>query len=559
MAEEGVFDYVILGAGTAGCVLASRLSTDPAVRVALLEAGPEDRSAKIRVPAAVAAAIADPSIGWGYRSVPQRHLNDRQIVLPRGRVLGGCSSINGMAYFRGHPQDFDDWAAAGASGWSYEEVLPYFRRSEHNETFGESRYHGRGGPMTVTDIPRPNALIERFLEATSSLGYLRCADFNAADPEGFGTRQATIRAGRRESGVTAFLDPARRRPQLTILTDATVTQILIDGRRARGVSFERGGAVHTLLTRREVILAAGAYASPQLLMLSGVGDGAHLKELGIEIKHHLPGVGAGLQDHPASLVQMKTEDITSYGVSLKTLPRGAWNVLEYLFFRRGPLASNVLEGTGFLRTRPELTRPDLQMALMPMLRNPSGSPIPVGHGYGIIPIAIRPGSRGSVRLASRDPREAPLIDPNYLDDPEDLRTLLAGLKIARRILGAPAFAPFKGMELIPGEKVADDAALTEYIRSSVVTVHHPASTCRMGTDPLAVVDPELRVRGLEGLRVADASVFPRVVAGNTNAAVVMVAEKASDLILAASERRGQSTHDGEGDDRWKRSMARSLS
>jgi choline dehydrogenase-like flavoprotein len=559
MTDAGVFDYLIIGAGTAGCVLANRLSGDPAVRVALIEAGPEDRRAKIRIPAAVAAAIMDPTIGWGYRSVPQRHLHDREIVLPRGRVLGGCSSINGMAYFRGHPQDFDDWAAAGAQGWSYREVLPYFLRSEHNETLGESRYHGRHGPMTVTDIPHPNPLIVRFLEATSSLGYSRCLDFNGVDPEGFGTRQATIRAGRRESMVTAFLDPVRSRPQLTVLTEAVVTRILIEGGRACGVNLERAGSRQTLLARREVILSAGSYASPQLLMLSGVGDGAHLQSLGIEVQQHLPGVGGCLQDHPATLVQMKTSDSTSYGVSLKALPRGAWNLLEYAIARRGPLASNVLEATGFLRTRPGLTRPDLQMAIMPMLRNPS-SPIPVGHGYGIIPIAIRPRSRGSVRLASSDPRSPPRIDPNYLDDPEDLRTLLEGFRIARRILRAQVFASLHGTEVVPGDQVIDDVAVTEYLRKSVVSVHHPTSTCRMGTDELAVVDPQLRVRGLEGLRVVDASVFPSVVAGNTNAAVVMVAEKASDLILDGAPGAGQGTgREGEGEDQWSSSTAKSLS
>lgn len=552
-----MYDYVIIGAGSAGCVLASRLSKDPAVRVALIEAGPSDRRAKIRIPAAVAAAIQDPAIGWGYRSVPQRHLKGREIPLPRGRVLGGCSSINGMAYFRGHPQDFDDWAAAGATGWSYEEVLPYFRRSEHNETWPESRYHGSGGPMTVTDIPHPNPLIGRFLDATSSLGYPRCADFNGADPEGFGTRQATIRAGRRESMVTAFLDPVRGRAQLEVLTEAVVTRILIEGRQARGVTLERAGSTQTLLARREVLLCAGSYGSPQLLMLSGVGDGAHLAELGIEVQHHLPGVGACLQDHPASLVQMKTADSTSYGVSLKALPRGVWNILEYALSRRGPLASNVLEGTGFLKTRPGLARPDLQMALMPMLRSPTGSPIPFGHGYGIIPIAIRPGSRGSVRLASADPRQAPRIDPNYLDDPEDLRTLQEGLKIARRILRAPAFASLHGVETVPGDAVNDDAALTDYIRSSVVGVHHPTSTCRMGTDEGAVVDPQLRVRGIEHLRIVDASVFPSVVAGNTNAAVVMVAEKAADLILGDAE-EPRSTHEtARGGERWTPSTAKS--
>lgn len=537
------FDYVIVGGGTAGCVLANRLSADSSLRVALIEAGPSDANIKIRVPAAVAAAIADPRFGWGYKSVPQRHLNGRQVVLPRGRVLGGCSSINGMAYFRGHPRDFDDWAADGAAGWSYEDVLPYFRKSENNETWSASRYHGSGGPMNVIDIPRPNPLIRRLLEAASGLGYKRCTDFNAADPEGFGARQATIRRGRRESMVTAFLTPVRGRRNLEVVTDALVTRIRIADGRAQAVRVERAGAsgagasgagaTEELLARREIIVAAGAYASPQLLLLSGIGDGPALQAHGIAVQHDLPGVGVGLQDHPASVIQMKTLDPSSYGLSLRALPRDLWNLLEYGLWRGGPLASNVLEGTGFVRSRPQQERPDLQFAFMPMLRNPSGSPIPVGHGYGLIPILVRPRSRGRVSLASPDPRAAPLIDPNYLDDPEDLHTLVEGMQIARRILAAPAFESLRGTELVPGPKVADEPSWIEYVRNTAVSVHHPCSTCRMGMDALAVVDPQLRVRGLDGLRVVDASVFPRVVAGNSNAAVVMVAEKAADLIMAS--------------------------
>jgi len=529
------FDYLIVGAGTAGCVLANRLSADLTTRVGLIEAGPSDKRFLVRIPAAVAAAIGDPDILWGYSSVPQRQLNNRSVPLPRGRILGGCSSINGMAYFRGHPRDFDEWAQAGATGWSYEDVLPYFRKAEHNETWPESRYHGRGGPMNVLDIERPNPLVKRFLEATSSLGFGRCPDFNGPDPEGFGCRQATIRRGRRESMVTAYVDPIAHRQNLTIFTEAMVTSLVIEDRRARGVVIERDDGSRTQLTAtRDVILCAGTYGSPQLLLLSGIGAGAALQALGIPVKHDLPGVGESLQDHPSTVLQMKTTDSTSYGLSWKALPRGVWNVLEYMVLRRGPLASNVLEATGFVKSRPREDRPDLQILFMPMLRDPSGSPIPRGHGFGIIPIVVRPQSRGRVTLASPDPHVAPLVDPNYLDDSDDMRIMVEGASLARRILSAPAFQSLRGVEVLPGPETRDAASWTEYIRSSTVGVHHASSTCRMGKDSFAVVDSDLRVHGIHNLRVADASVFPRVVSGNTNAAVVMVAEKAADLIRTAA-------------------------
>ncbi|HEX7416443.1 MAG TPA: GMC family oxidoreductase N-terminal domain-containing protein [Steroidobacteraceae bacterium] len=530
--QEDSFDYVIVGAGTAGCVLANRLSADPGVRMCLLEAGPADRSFAIRIPAAVAVAIGDRRIAWGYRSAPQSELNGREVVLPRGRVLGGCSSINGMVYFRGHPRDFDDWAALGASGWSYQDVLPYFLRSENNEAWPDSPIHGHGGPMNVIDIAQPNPLIAHFLEAMGSLGYRRNNDFSGADPEGYGPRQATIRGGLRESMVSAYLRPARDRGNLRVLTGALVTRIVIEGRRATGVIIERGGSTQRLLARREVIVSAGSYASPQVLMLSGIGEARALQGFGIEVKHDLPGVGADLQDHPAIAVQMKTRDARSYGLSAKALPRDLWNILEYALLRRGPLASNMFEATAFVRSSERKERPDLQLVFMPAHRNTSGFPIPIGHGYGIIAIAVRPKSRGRVTLASPDPHVAPRIDPHYLQDPDDLRTLLQGALLARRILGAPAFEPLAATEILPGRHVREERDWIEYIRGGVVSVHHPTSTCRAGVDPLAVVDPQLRVRGLEGLRVADASVFPQGVAGNCNAAVVMVAEKASDLILA---------------------------
>jgi len=526
-----VFDYVIVGAGTAGCVLANRLSEDQSNRVCLIEAGPRDSNFFIHVPALVAAAMVRPSIVWGYWSAPQRNLDGRKVPIPRGRVLGGTSSINGMVYIRGNPRDYDDWAAAGNRGWSYQELLPYFVRSENNEAFHGSPYHGKGGPMNVLSIKRPNPLNEAFWEAMQSLQYRRNDDFNGPDTEGYGPRQGTIKDGRRESGVTAFLEPAMNRPNLTVLTKTLVTRVVLENRRAIGVEIQRDGETRPIGARREVILSGGSIGSPQILLLSGIGDGAALQALGISVQHNLPGVGANYHDHVASAVLMVTSNSTSYGISLKALPRGAWNVFEYLLMRKGPLASNVFESHAFVKTTSGLDRPDTQIVFQPARRNQSTFPLPLGHGFNISVVLLYPKSRGRIALSSPDPRAMPIIDPNILSMPEDFDPLVRGLKLARRILAAPAFSPYQGTEFLPGPKVESDEAFKEYLRATAATVFHPAGSCRMGVDDAAVVTPELKVRGVDGLRVADASIFPRLMGGNTNAPVVMVAEKAADMIL----------------------------
>ena len=535
--NDRLFDYVVVGAGTAGCVLANRLSEDQVSRVCLIEAGPKDGHPFIHVPALVAAALATRSIGWGYATAPQRNLNGRTVPVPRGRVLGGSSSINGMVYIRGNPKDYDDWAAAGNRGWSYREVLPYFVRSENNEAFDGSPYHGRGGPMNVINIPRPNALNFAFLEAMRSLQFRHNDDFNGPDTEGYGLRQGTIKGGRRESGVTAFLKPAKNRPNLSVLTEALVTRVVVENRRATGVEIQLDGKTQRVGARREVILSGGTIGSAQILMLSGIGDSAALRALGIPVNHHHPGVGANYHEHVASAVQMVTSNSTSYGISLKALPRGAWNVCEYLLLRRGPFASNVFESHAFVKSRSDLDRPDLQVVFQPARRNQSTFPLPLGHGFNISIVLLYPKSRGRITLLSPDPRTAPILDPSILSEPEDFEPMLRGLRLARRILATPAFARYKATEFLPGPNVQSDDALKDYLRATTATVFHPAGSCRMGSDDDAVVTPELKVRGIDRLRVADASIFPRLMGGNTNAPVVMVAEKAADMILGRTPPR----------------------
>lgn len=530
MPANASFDYVIVGGGTAGCVLAGRLTEDLGVRICLIEAGGSDRHPLVSTPAMVAAAIANRRLNWRFETTPQARLLGRRIPQPRGKVLGGSGSINGMVYSRGHPLDYEDWAAAGASDWSYAHVLPYFKRSENNQDLPASLYHGRGGPVNVRRPSRPNRLNSDFIAATQSLGFPRSADFTGADSEGVGLRQGTIRAGRRDSTARAFLRPALRRGNVTLYTEALALRVVVENGRAVGVVYERAGQQREVRAMREVILCAGALQTPQLLLLSGIGPAAELRAAGVGPVHDLPGVGRNLHDHLACPVLMRSPDPTSYGISARALPRGIWNLFQYLMLRRGPLASNVFESVAFLKTAPGLDRPDVQFVFQPAARPHPSFPLPVGHGYAISPVGLYPKSRGCVTLPGPDPRAPPLIDPALLSVDEDIEPLIRAIKLSRRILAAPNFARYRATEVAPGAHVQSDADIADFIRSTAYTVHHQVGTCRMGSGADAVVDPQLRLHGLCGLRVADASVIPTIVGGNTNAVVVMIAEKAADLI-----------------------------
>jgi choline dehydrogenase len=526
------FDYIVVGAGSAGCVLANRLSEDGRHRVCLVEAGGRDSHPFIHVPAAVGAILRNPKVQWGYWTAPQPHLNGRKLPTPRGKVLGGTGAINGMVYYRGHPNDYDEWEAMGCSGWSYRELLPYFIRSENNLDFRDPRWHGLDGPMAVSTIRKVNPLNAIYRAAAESLGIPYCDDFNAPRAEGVGLRQGTIRNGRRVTSATAFLHPARGRANLEVATESFVRRVTIANGRATGVEVEaKDGFAKFLHANAEVILCAGAYGSPQILMLSGIGDGSALTQLGIPVALDRPEVGRNLHDHVAVQIKMRTKDTRPYGVSVKTLHRAVWNLFEYLLFRRGPLASHVFESHIVLRSRPEEPRPDLQFPFWTMLPNANLFPIPFGHGYAISVVNNRPESRGAVTLASADPHAAPVIDPNIFAEPGDMEPIVRGVHIARRILAAAPFGEFRSIELAPGTEVRSDDEIRAWLREATATTFHPVGTCRMGGDADSVVDPALKLRGIEGLRVADAAVFPKIMRANTNASVVMVAEKAADLIL----------------------------
>lgn len=529
------FDYVVVGAGTAGCVLAGRLSEDGRHRVLLLEAGPSDRYLWIHIPIGYGKTMFHPVYNWRFETEPDPGMNGRRIYWPRGRCLGGSSSINGLIYVRGQREDYDHWAALGNPGWSFDEVLPYFRRLENNSR-GASRWHGDSGPISCTDIPGRHPLIDAVIAGAGELGVPRNDDFNGERQEGAGYYQLFTRKGWRSSTAVAYLRPARGRTNLEVRTDAQATRVLFEGTRASGVEFRQGGALQRVLARREVILAAGALQSPQLLLLSGVGPGAALQAMGLPVVAHSPEVGENLQDHLQHRLTFKCTQPITTNDDLASWWRSARIGLQWLLQRSGPLAIGINQGGIFARVMPQSDRPDIQFHVATLSADMAGARPHPFPGFTLSVCQLRPTSRGHIRLKSPDPFAAPAITANYLSTTDDCACAVASVRFARRLAATPSLSPYVREEMKPGPGVADDdAALLQWCRDAGATIFHPAGSCRMGSDATAVLDPRLRVRGVAGLRVVDCSVMPTLVSGNTNAPVAMIAERTSDWIRAGAQ------------------------
>jgi choline dehydrogenase len=522
-----MYDYIIVGAGSAGCVLTNRLTEDARTTVLLLEAGKPDRSLYIRIPATASLLYKGP-FDWAFETEPQSSLNDRRMYFGRGKGLGGSSTINSMIYMRGTPYDYDHWASLGNPGWSYAEVLPYFKKLEHYER-GASDYHGVDGPLNVADPRCVNPLTRAFIEAAVAVGYARNDDFNGATQEGVGLNQLTQKGGQRHSAADAYLKPAQRRRNLTTITGARVTKLLIEGKQVVGVTYLQHGRLREVRARRSVLLCGGAIHSPQLLLLSGVGPADHLRSMGIPVVSDLAGVGQNLHDHVAAGVICSSSRPISLNRALTpwNLPV---NILRYALFRQGPLTSNVVEAGGFVRSAPDLPAPDLQFTFIPVWALDHGLTRLKGHGFILVTLLLCPQSRGSVNLRSSDPLDAPRIQPNYLTHEDDRAALLRGMHLVRQITATPPLAKLRRAERYPGLEVQNDEDLLAWTRGYAQNGDHPVGTVKMGHDPMAVVDERLRVHGLQGVRVVDASIMPTIPRGNTNVPTIMIAERAADFI-----------------------------
>ncbi|HWB49424.1 MAG TPA: GMC family oxidoreductase N-terminal domain-containing protein [Stellaceae bacterium] len=530
-------DYIVIGAGSAGCVVASRLSEDAGVKVVLLEAGPRDTNPWIHIPAGVLKVLNVPGINWNFLSEGEPGTDGRQLQWPRGKVLGGTSSINGMLYVRGNPMDYDNWAQMGCRGWSYDEVLPFFKKSETYRGAGDPEFRSRGGPLIVEDYRTILPLTHAFVEAAKQAGYPFTPDYNGAQQEGVAYSQMTRRGKWRGSTAQTFLRAARGRGNLRVETDAIVTRLVLNGKRCTGVAFRQGGAERQLTAAREVILCGGAVNSPHVLQISGIGPAAHLQQIGVPVLHDLPGVGANLNDHYVIRLSHRVKG----AVTINQLARGARVVREALRFAtvgNGALTFGVTSAMVFCRSREGLAAPDLQLLFTPasyaqgVFRQLEREP-----GMTVAVCPVRPDSRGTIMAQSPDPLQYPSIRPNYLSAPGDIRVLISGVEQTRRIFAQPAMAPHTVAETVPGPGVASDEQLADYAKKAGTNVFHPVGTCKMGTDPMAVVDPRLRVIGIDGLRVVDASVMPCVTTGNTNAPTIMIGEKGAAMIKEDARRQ----------------------
>jgi choline dehydrogenase len=524
------FDYIIVGAGSAGCVLANRLTADGKYSVLLLEAGPEDSHLWIHIPLGYGRLFKEKTVNWMYQTEPEQGLNGRSVFQPRGKVLGGSSSINGLLYVRGQHEDYDRWRQHGNLGWGFDDVLPYFKKAE-DQTRGADDFHAVGGPLPVSDWRHADPLSAAFVDAAAEVGFPKNSDFNGATQEGAGFFQTTTKGGRRASTAVAYLRSAKARPNLHVETSALAERILFEGRRAVGVAYRTAGIPRTARARKEVLISGGAFNSPQLLQLSGVGPADLLRQHGIEVVLDASGVGNDLQDHMQVRVVMRCSQAVTLNDVVNNPVRKFLTGLRYAMFRTGPLTIAAGTSGAFFKTNPRLATPDIQIHFLPFSTDKMGEKLHPFSGFTASVCQLRPESRGSLRIKSADPAAPPEIRINYLASDVDRATNVEGLKILRRILHARALAPYVVEEVDPGDKITSDEALLAYCRARGTTIYHPTSTCRMGNDPLAVVDQRLRVRGLDGLRVIDASVMPDLVSGNTNAPVIMIAEKASDLIL----------------------------